>query len=106
MSILTELRAALGALEDARHADRHSPDDWTRPRVIQARSVLAALLTDDTIRALLDVAEAEYCENIASCVDRDFAGQDEMWCDIAQCRAFAPLVKEADDGKDAMRQVR
>jgi hypothetical protein len=61
--------------------------DWNVARV-----VLHDLLTDDTIRALLEVAEA---------VDAiDFYDDDEwhrMWIRVPEAKAaLAPLVKEAD----------
>ena len=80
MSILTELRAALEAKLEARRVDGHSEFETI---------YLHALLTDDTIRALLDTAEAA---DIFCACERGGEPISRMSMEIA----LAPLVKEAD----------
>lgn len=98
MSILSDLRAALDKLKDARHVNRHSPDDWTGPRVDRAMGDLTDLLTDNTIRALLNVAEA--AERESDCplcgAETHTAGRRAVPEPHMLDCPLAPLVKEAD----------
>jgi predicted metal-dependent hydrolase len=55
---------------------------------------LHALLTDDTIRALLDVAEA--AQAVVEYIDQDYFTVDEEKVVVALIAALAPLTKEAD----------
>jgi len=92
MSILTDLRAALEAKEQAdaqlRQPITSDPDYRAkRQRWIQAEQQLHHLLTDDTIASLIAVARA---------AEESFVSTDPDAIP-ALFRALAPLVKEATD---------
>ena len=90
MSILTDLRAALGAKREIDTALFKSGAQYgSQPEYLN----LHALLTADTIRAFLDVAEA--VEAIYFDDDDDW---HRMWIRVPEAKAaLAPLVKEATD---------
>jgi len=108
VNILTDLRAALAVKEEAASAlgMLHKPGtsgfdevSWKRAyyRLKHLEDDLHRLLTDDTIRALLDVAEAA---DELECIDfaKDYPTGSCKDCGReAICRALAPLVKEATD---------
>ncbi|MDY0228128.1 MAG: hypothetical protein RBR38_15045 [Desulfomicrobium apsheronum] len=100
MNLLTDLRAALEAKEEAASAlDMLSKPStsgfdeisWKRAyyRLKHLEDDLHRLLTDDTIRALLDVAEA---------AEREVEASEYEWhTPTGLIAALAPLVKEAND---------
>ena len=83
MSILTDLRAALEAKEEAARLFDSLSD------LTATEGDLNCLLTDDTIRALFDVAEAMDAENNSS-------GEAARQAYVRGRIALAPLVKEVD----------
>jgi hypothetical protein len=99
MNILTDLRAALEAKEEAeangREVRRHG-GDWVAAKYLEdlATRQLHAALTTDTIRALLDAVEAAITLKAAIYAPEVYALDDDL---NALDAALAPLVKEADD---------
>jgi len=107
VTILTDLRAALEVKHEAEAALDllHKPGtsgfdevSWKRAyyRLKHLEDELHALLTDDTIRALLDVAEAaEHEPRCPFCAEeRHMAGWPTQ-PHLSDC-PLAPLVKEVD----------
>ena len=88
MSTLTDLRSAYQEML----AD---DQDWNVARV-----VLHDLLTDDTIRALLEVAQEGVCPICHTrMAEGVYRNEDDEYvaCPAAYHAAIAPLVKEATD---------
>ena len=95
MNALDRIEAALGAKRVADTMLRAELDFRTTPRRIKARDEaqdnLHALLTDDTIGALIAVAEA-------ACITRDNLFTDEPgWDFLNLAAALAPLMEEVPD---------
>ena len=94
MSILTDLRAALEAKHEAirRCQQDHCEAALSEMAYLELYSALGTyrkLRTDDTIRALLDVAEA---------AEREVEASEYEWhTPTGLIAALAPLVKEAND---------
>ena len=108
MNILTDLRAALEAKREAEAAldmlskpgtSGFDEASWKRAyyRLKHLEDDLRRLLTDDTIRALLDVAEEGVCPicrmRMTEGVYRN-EGDEYVTCRAAYHAALAPLVKE------------
>jgi hypothetical protein len=113
MSILTDLRAALAAVDAARKT-LALPLPISEVAYLEREEALYSalgtyhkLLTDDTIAALVAVARAvgARCEDCLSYRHPDFIDpsvqafcRDGVGCNFADAREhLAPLVKEADD---------
>lgn len=106
MNILTELRVACDELDAARtEFDKPMPvsdvEFYKRnDRLLLAISNVQKLSTTDTIRALLDAAEAAAASGCYTCVGL-LDSQSAGWpCNAPAARlrnALAPLVKEATD---------
>jgi hypothetical protein len=105
MSILTDLEAALegkreaAALVETRRLQSSrscSPAFVNRRESLLAHYRLHALLTDDTIRALLDAAEAaEHEPRCPFCAEERHMAGSPTQPHLSDC-PLAPLVKEAD----------
>lgn len=89
MSKLTDLRAALDAKLETEAEHPSTATSWHMD-VAKADETLHALLTDDTIRALLDVAEAVAVADPCIFCNKDDESRHHPHCPLA------PLVKEAD----------
>ena len=101
MSILTDMRAAYDELDAARaEFDRPLPVleiDFIKreDRLLCAIGNVQKIASIDTIRALLDVAEA--AREVGIYIDEDYfnAAEERVFGRLAA--SLAPLVKEADD---------
>ena len=100
MSILTDLSAALAAVDAARKT-LAEPLPLSEVAYLEREEALYSalgtyhkILTDDTIRALLDVAEA--AQAVVEYIDQDYFTVDEEKVVVALIAALAPLTKEAD----------
>lgn len=103
---LDALKAALEAKREAereweKYADVLVPSEESRHAALivgRARNRMVALLTDDTIAALIAVAEADDPEPCGICRECDGCTMCHLW--VAWDRrqvALAPLVKEDTD---------
>jgi hypothetical protein len=103
VNILTDLRAALEAKEEvvvgeATFDTQYHPLPRKNAALKERRHHrLHALLTDDTIRALLDVAEAAEARIRDACFSLDEPDEDCCYCKYADiCRALAHLLTRED----------